>query len=40
MREYTPAELIDIVANFQCKARESIQAQLVWLWDTEAMAFL
>ena len=33
MREYTSPELIDRAAKFQYKARESIQAQLMWLWD-------
>lgn len=34
MREYTPAELIDITPKCQQKVRESIQASLAWLWDT------
>ena len=33
MREYTLTELIDIATKLQQKARESIQAWLVWLWD-------
>lgn len=31
-RKYTPAEIIDVVANFQQKARERIQARLGWQW--------
>ena len=34
MREDAPAELTDITSKFQPKARESIQAWLVQLWDT------
>ena len=34
MREYMPAELIDIAAKFQQKARENIQAWYVQLRDT------
>ena len=33
MREYNPTELIGIAAKFQGKARQSIQAWLVQLWD-------
>ena len=34
MRDYIPAELINIAAMFQPEARESIQALLAQLWDT------
>ena len=37
MRQYLPIRLIDIVAKFQQKARESIE---VWLVVEEGMAFL
>lgn len=32
VRKYTPAEIIDIVADFQQKARESIRAWLGGQW--------
>ena len=38
-RECTFAELIERAAKFQQKSRESIQAWLVWLWDSGVMAF-
>lgn len=40
MKEYTPTELIDLAAKFQQKARASVLAWLVWLWDMGAVAFL
>lgn len=36
MREHTPLELVDRAAKFQQKARESIQAWLMWLYDMGA----
>lgn len=33
IREYTPHKLIDITEKFQKKAKESILAWLMWLWD-------
>ena len=32
MRAYMPTELVDTADKFQQKARESVQAWLVWLW--------